>query len=75
MTAGGGKNRASYYHITGFVAVELVEVESKGGDKHIIGVFKNAIIGEGLIEPGPGLGSNGEGTCRIPALIGVKLWQ
>jgi hypothetical protein len=75
MTAGGGKNRASYYHIIGFVAVEFLGVDAKGEDKWIMGTFQNTIIGEGLIDPGPGLGSGGMGTCQLPTLIGVKLWK
>lgn len=75
MTAGGGKNRATYYHIVGFVAVEFLGVDAKGEQKWMMGAFQNAIVGEGLIDPGSGLGSGGMGTCRFPTLIGVKLWK
>jgi len=71
----GGKTQASYYHIVGFVAVELAGIDVKGKDKSISGIFQNAVIGEGLIDPGAGMGSRGKGTCRFPALIGVKLWE
>jgi hypothetical protein len=74
MTA-GGKTQSGYYHIVGFVAVELVAVDAKKDDKSITGIFQNVVIGEGLIDPGSGMGSNGKGTCRFPVLIGVKLWE
>ena len=71
----GGPTHASYYHIVGFTAVELVTIDTRGGDKSITGVFQNVVLGEGLIDPGSGMGSGDKGTCRFPTLIGVKLWK
>ncbi len=71
----GGKTQGAYYHIIGFTAVELVAVDTKGNDKSITGIFQNVVIGEGLIDPGAGMNSHGQGTCRFPMLIGVKLWE
>lgn len=73
MTA-GGPAQASYYHIVGFTAVELVNINLTGKQKSLTGVFQNVVIGEGMIDPGAGMGSNAQGTCRFPTLIGVKLW-
>jgi len=73
MTA-GGPSRASYYHIVGFTAVELLDVNTRGKEPSITGVFQNVVLGEGMIDPGSGMGSNDKGTCRFPTLIGVKLW-
>ncbi|MGC9395923.1 MAG: pilus assembly protein TadG-related protein [Anaerolineae bacterium] len=74
MTA-GGPSRASYYHIVGFTAVELINIDSRGSEKSITGVFQNAVLGEGMIDPGSGMGSGDKGTCRFPTLIAVKLWE
>lgn len=74
MTA-GGPSHASYYHIVGFTAVELLDVNTKGKEKSITGIFQNVVLGEGMIDPGSGMGSNDKGTCTYPTLIGVKLWQ
>jgi len=74
ITAGGAAN-PSYYHIVGFTAVELVKIDDKGSQKSITAVFKNAVVGEGMIDPGMGMGSNAKGTCRFPTLVGVKLWR
>lgn len=74
MTA-GGKTQGAYYHIVGFVAVELIAVNTKGDDKSFTGIFQNVVIGEGLIDPGDGMGSHGPGTCGFPTLISVKLWE
>ncbi len=72
---GGGKMQGLYYHIVGFTAVELVSVDLKGKERSITGIFRNVVIGEGLIDPGDGLGSGGKGTCGFPMLLGVKLWE
>jgi hypothetical protein len=74
MTA-GGPSRGLYYHIIGFTAVELLEVNTKGNEKSITGIFQNVVLGEGMIDPGSGMGSNDMGTCGFPTLVGVKLWQ
>lgn len=74
MTA-GGPSRASYYHIVGFTAVEVTHINDRGSKKSVSGVFQNVVLGEGMIDPGTGMGSNDKGTCRVPMLIGVKLWE
>lgn len=74
ITAGGAAN-PSYYHIVGFTAVELLDIDDRGSQKSITAVFKNAVVGEGMIDPGMGMGSNAAGTCRFPLLVGVKLWR
>ena len=74
MTA-GGPTHASYYHIVGFTAVEVTKINDRGANKSVTGVFQNVVLGEGMIDPGTGMGSNDKGTCRVPMLIGVKLWE
>ncbi|MBN2392127.1 MAG: hypothetical protein JXR84_15475 [Anaerolineae bacterium] len=74
MTA-GGPTHASYYHIVGFTAVELLNIDTRGNEKSITGIFQNVVLGEGMIDPGSGMGSGDKGTCRFPTLIGVKLWK
>ncbi len=72
--SGGGKTQGGYYHIIGFAAVELTNIDMKGSTKSISGIFRNVVIGTGLLKPGGGVGSSGQGTCHFPTLIGVKLW-
>jgi hypothetical protein len=74
MTA-GGPSRASYYHIVGFTAVEVIKINNRGARKSFTGVFQNVVLGEGMIDPGMGMGSNDKGTCHVPMLVGVKLWE
>jgi hypothetical protein len=71
----GGPSRGSYYHIVGFTAVELLDINTKGNTRSITGIFQNVVLGEGMIDPGSGMGSNDMGTCGFPTLVGVKLWQ
>ena len=63
-------NSVYYYHIIGIVAVELSEVDKSA--KYIEAAFKNAVIGEGQIAPGDGVGS---GNCTVPLVLGVRLWD
>jgi hypothetical protein len=63
FVTGGAK---VYYHIIGYVAVDLTDVS--GGK--IEGEFRSVVIGAGKIQPGAGLGS-----CNDFELYGVKLWE
>ena len=69
---GGWMTGASkyYYHIIGFVTVELLETNIS--DKSIVVRFISQSVGEGVISPGSGLGS---GTCQRSELIGLALWE
>ena len=59
-----------YYHIIGIVAVELSEVDKSS--KYVEAAFKNAIIGEGQIAPGDGVGAS---YCTAPLMVGIRLWD
>lgn len=63
-------NSVYYYHIIGVVAVELRQVDKSA--KYTEAAFKNAVIGEGQIAPGDGVGS---GVCTVPLVLGVRLWD
>jgi hypothetical protein len=60
-------NSKIYYHIVGYVAVDLSDVS--GGK--IEGEFVEAVIGAGKIQPGGGIGS----SCNALEIMGVKLWE
>ncbi|MGQ9467712.1 MAG: pilus assembly protein TadG-related protein [Anaerolineae bacterium] len=64
----GGGGHAFLYHIVGFTAIRVEDVAGHT----LVGEFESAIIGEGAIQPGYGVGS---GVC-IPSLThGVSLWR
>jgi hypothetical protein len=65
--AGGGGN-AFLYHIVGFAAVRVEEID---GHK-LVGAFQNAITGEGHFSPSTGFGT---GACNSMQLYGVSLWR
>jgi hypothetical protein len=66
----GGGGYAFLYHIVGFVAVRVGEGHGPG-THYLEGAFQEAIIGEGVIQPGAGIG----GSCLQPMVYGVTLWQ
>lgn len=70
---GGGGGSAFLYHIVGFTAVQLNDVNT--GQHELVGEFKGAIIGDGQIQPGAGFGSGSGGSCNSLMLIGVQLWH
>jgi len=69
---GGWMTGASkyYYHIIGFVTVELLD--TKISDKSIEVRFVSQSVGKGVISPSSGLGS---GSCQPSELIGVAMWE
>lgn len=65
-------NSKVYYHIIGYVAVDLSDVATGGPDSgKIEGEFIEAVIGAGKIQPGGGIGS----ACNALEIVGVKLWE
>jgi hypothetical protein len=65
----GGGGSAYLYHIVGFTAVR---VNDDTNDHALAGEFQEAIIGEGMIQPGAGIGA---GTCQEGLLHGINLWK
>jgi hypothetical protein len=70
-TAGGG-GHAFFYHIVGFVALEVQEVSATGSGKYLQGEFDHALIGAQVFRPSSGFGNGG---CDTPVLFGVSLWR
>jgi hypothetical protein len=66
----GGGGSAFLYHIVGFTAVRVDD--SNSHDHTLAGAFQDAIIGEGMIQPGAGIGA---GTCQPGLLQGINLWR
>lgn len=64
----GGGGHAFLYHIVGFTAVRVGDVAGHT----LVGKFESAIIGEGAIQPGYGVGS---GVCLPSQAQGVSLWR
>ena len=66
----GGGGHAFLYHIVGFTAVE---VGNENGHVHYLhGSFQEASIGQGVIQPGSGIG----GACQASLLThAVVLWR
>ena len=68
----GGGGQAYLYHIVGFAAVVVDTV----GQNSLIGSFQEALIGEGQILPGSGIGTNAWCSAgSTPQLFGVALWH
>jgi len=69
---GGWMTGASkyYYHIIGFVTVELLDTTIS--NKSIEVRFVSQSVGKGVISPGFGLGS---GMCQPSELIGAAMWE
>jgi len=68
----GGGGHAFLYHIVGFAAVRVEEIQGHT----LVGAFQDALIGEGQILPGAGIGSGGWcATGQVPQLFGVTLWR
>lgn len=67
---GGGGGSAYLYHIVGFAKVEINDGNSH--DHELGASFKEAVVGDGIIGAGDGLGS---GTCKQSMLYGVNLWE
>ena len=61
-----------YYHIVGFMAASIDSCAGGGSNGTINGTFQYAVVGEGQIKPGEGIGS---GTACTPTLKGVTLWK
>ena len=59
-----------YYHVTGFVAAELIRHEGSWGSGALVGEFRHASIQAGQINPGAGIGS---GSACTPGLVGFTL--
>ena len=65
----GGGGHAYLYHIVGFTRVRVNDV----GNHVLAAEFQEAIIGEGMIQPGEGIGS---GACSETSLLyGINLWR
>ncbi|MBN1919650.1 MAG: Tad domain-containing protein [Anaerolineae bacterium] len=67
-----GWTNSHYYHIVGFMAATLDGCDGGGSNGTIGGTFTYAVVGEGQINPGDGIGS---GTTCLPTLKGVTLWE
>ena len=68
----GGGGQAFLYHIVGFVALEVDEIQGHT----LTGSFKEAIIGYGEVSPSSGLGTTTWcSTGATPQLFGVTLWD
>lgn len=64
----GGGGSAFLYHIVGFTAVKVRDISGHT----LVGEFESAIIGEGAIQPGDGVG----GVCPSELFTyGVTLWE
>ena len=63
---------SNYYHIVGFLAASIDSCGGGGSNGTINGTFKYAVVGEGQIKPGEGIGSD---TACTPTLKGVTLWK
>lgn len=64
----GGGGHAFLYHIVGFTAVKVQDISGHT----LVGEFESAIIGEGAIQPGDGVG----GVCPSELFTyGVTLWE
>jgi len=69
-SSGGGTNNALMYHVVGFAIMRINDPARNDGE--LAGEFIEAIIGDGVIQPGAGIG----GVCQeTPALFGVNLWE
>jgi len=66
----GGGGQAYLYHIVGYTAVHVDDPNSH--DHELGGEFIEAVIGNGVIQPGMGLGA---GACRPSLVYGVNLWE
>lgn len=64
----GGGGSAFLYHIVGFAAVRVGDVSGHT----LVGTFQEAMIGEGVVTPGYGVGS---GVCQPLITHGVTLWH
>jgi len=64
----GGGGSAFLYHIVGFTAVRVGDVQGHT----LVGSFQEALIGEGTLQPGYGVGS---GVCQPLIAQGVALWR
>jgi len=58
------------YHVAGFAAVKITD--SRTNDHVLEGEFQFAMIGEGQIRPGEGLGRT---RCEDWRLVGIQLWR
>ncbi|HEY76535.1 MAG TPA: hypothetical protein G4O00_10210 [Thermoflexia bacterium] len=68
----GGGGQAFLYHVVGFVALEIQEIQGHT----LTGTFQEALIGQGQVSPGSGLGTNTWcSTGATPQLFGVTLWH
>jgi len=63
---------SNYYHIVGFMAASIDSCAGGGSNGTINGTFQYAVVGEGQINPGEGIGS---GAACTPTLKGVTLWK
>jgi hypothetical protein len=59
-----------YYHITGFVVINLIDTTNS--DKSIQAELVEVVRGDGEVTPSIGVGS---GTCVPSQLVGVVLWE
>lgn len=64
----GGGGHAFLYHVVGFTHVQVGNVRGHT----LVGTFQEAVIGEGAIQPGYGVGS---GVCQPLVAQGVTLWR
>jgi hypothetical protein len=69
----GGGGSAFLYHVVGFTAVKVYNVDRDAGNEHYIdAAFKKAIIGDGVFLPGTGFNAGG---CQPTLVYGVSLWE
>lgn len=66
----GGGGHAFLYHIVGFAAVQVNDSDSH--DHELAATFKEALIGDGMIQPGAGMGV---GACEPSIVYGINLWE
>lgn len=68
----GGGDSAFLYHIVGFVAIQVQDVDTQGNNHSLTGTFIDAVIGEGVFMPGDGFDHT---VCRPALVYGVSLWN
>ena len=69
-SSGGGTDNALLYHVVGFAIMRIDDPVRNDGE--LAGEFLEAVIGDGVIQPGAGIG----GVCQeTPMMYGVNLWE
>jgi hypothetical protein len=68
----GGGGYAYLYHVVGFVAVRVNNIDKDGSNHYLDGQFQTAVIGDGVFLPGIGFQT---GVCQPPMIFSVSLWE